>query len=44
MNIRHFLDDFQAGTFAILFSSLGIGVDNFFDELAESLLQPAMAL
>jgi hypothetical protein len=43
-DIRHFVDDFQTGTLAILFASLCIGVDNFIMELAHGLLQPTMAL
>jgi hypothetical protein len=35
---RHLLDDFQAGTLAILFTGLGIGVDNFVVEFTDGLL------
>jgi hypothetical protein len=38
------LDDIQAGTLAILLTSLCIGEDNLIMELADSLLQPTMAL
>jgi len=38
------LDNFQAGTLAILFTSLRIRVDNLIMELADGLLQPTMAL
>jgi hypothetical protein len=43
-DIRHLLDNFQARTFAILFASLCVRVDNLIMELAHSLLQPTMAL
>ena len=43
-DIRHFLDDFQAGTLAILLTGLCIGKDDIIMELADSLLQPTMAL
>jgi hypothetical protein len=38
------MNDFQTGTLAILFTSLRIREDNLVMELADSLLQPAMAL
>jgi hypothetical protein len=38
------MDNFQTGTLAILFTSLRIRVDNLVMELADSLLQPTMAL
>jgi hypothetical protein len=38
------LDDFQAGTLAILLTNLRVRVDNLIMELADSLLQPTMAL
>lgn len=38
------MDNFQTGTLAILFTSLRIRVDNLIMELADSLLQPTMAL
>jgi hypothetical protein len=43
-DIRHFLDNFQAGTLAILFTSLCVRVDDLIMEFADSLLQPTMAL
>jgi hypothetical protein len=38
------MDDFQTGTLAILFTSLRIRENNLILELADSLLQPTMAL
>jgi hypothetical protein len=38
------MDNFQTGTLAILFTSLRVRVDNLVMELADSLLQPTMAL
>ena len=38
------MDNFQAGTLAILFTSLRIRVNNLIMELADSLLQPTMGL
>jgi hypothetical protein len=38
------LDNFQAGTLAILLTSLCVRVDNIILELADSLLQPTVAL
>ena len=35
---RHLLDDFQAGTLAVLFTGLSIGVDNFVVEFTDCLL------
>jgi len=43
-HIRHFLDDFQAGTLAILFTNLCIRVDNLVVELADGLLKRPMTL
>jgi hypothetical protein len=38
------MDNFQTGTLAILFTSLRIRVNNVIMELADSLLEPTMAL
>lgn len=38
------MDNFQTGTLAILFTSLRIRENNLIMELADSLLQPTMAL
>ena len=38
------MDNFQTGTLAILFMSLCIRVNNLIVELADSLLQPTVAL
>jgi putative Mn2+ efflux pump MntP len=38
------LDDFQAGTLSILFTSLSIGIDNFVVEFTDGLLKLAVAL
>ena len=43
-DIRHFLNDFQAGALAILFTGLCVRVNDLIMELADSLLQPTMAL
>jgi hypothetical protein len=43
-NIRHFMDNFQTGTLAIFFTSLRVRINNLIMELADSLLQPTMAL
>ena len=38
------MDNFQTGTLAIFFTSLRVRVNNLVMELADSLLQPTMAL
>jgi len=38
------MDNFQTGTLAILFTNLRVRVNNLIVELADSLLQPTMAL